>query len=82
MADVVLVLPGSALRDSAGRDVWAPTAGATALALVTLGRCITDLELRDGDADDGVTAPMIVPDLHLIPGLWKTDRYFKPGSTT
>ena len=80
MADVVVLLPGitgSVLRDSAGRDVWAPTAGAAARALVTLGRSITDLELCDGDADDGVTAPLMVPDLHLIPGLWKIDGYSK-----
>lgn len=80
MADVVVVLPGitgSVLRDSRGRDVWAPTAGAAARALVTLGRSIADLELRDGDADDGVTAPLMVPDLHLIPGLWKIDGYSK-----
>ena len=80
MADVVVLLPGitgSVLRDSRGRDVWAPTAGAAVRALVTLGRSITDLELPDGDADDGVTAPMMVPDLHLIPGLWKIDGYSK-----
>jgi hypothetical protein len=44
---------------------------------VTLGRSITDLELRDDDADDGVAAPLMVPDLHLIPGLWKIDGYSK-----
>jgi hypothetical protein len=80
LADVVVLLPGitgSVLRDSRGRDVWAPTAGAAARALVTLGRSITDLELRDEDADDGVTAPLMVPDLHLIPGLWKIDGYSK-----
>jgi hypothetical protein len=80
MADVVVLLPGitgSVLRDSAGNDLWAPTAGTVARALVTLGRSITDLELRHGDADDGVTAPMTVPDLHLIPGLWKIDGYSK-----
>jgi pimeloyl-ACP methyl ester carboxylesterase len=80
MTDVVVLLPGitgSVLRDSRGRDLWAPTAGAAARALVTLGRSITDLELRGEDADDGVTAPMMVPDLHLIPGLWKVDGYSK-----
>ena len=80
MADVVVLLPGitgSVLRDSRGRDLWAPTAGAAARALVTLGRSLTDLELRDEDASDGVTAPMMIPDLHLIPGLWKIDGYSK-----
>src|SRR5215475_8010333 len=80
MRDVVVLLPGisgSVLRDSQGRDVWAPTAGAATRALITLGQSITDLELRDEHADDGVTAPLIIPDLHLIPGLWKIDGYSK-----
>jgi hypothetical protein len=80
MTDVVVLLPGvtgSVLRDARGRDLWAPTAGAAARALVTLGRSITDLELRDENADDGVTAPLMIPDLHLIPGLWKIDGYSK-----
>lgn len=80
MADVAVVLPGitgSVLRDSAGRDVWAPTAGATARALVSLGRSLADFELRDENADDGVTAPMMIPDLHLIPRLWEIDGYSK-----
>jgi hypothetical protein len=80
MADVAVVLPGitgSVLRDSAGRDVWAPTAGATARALVSLGRSLADLELRGENADDGVTAPMMIPDLHLIPGLREIGGYSK-----
>ncbi len=80
MRDVVVLLPGitgSVLRDSRGRDVWAPTAGTAVRALVSLGRSLTDLELHDDDADDGVSAPLIVPDLHLIPGLWKIDGYSK-----
>jgi pimeloyl-ACP methyl ester carboxylesterase len=51
--------------------------GSDGTALVTLGHNITDLELRDEDADDGITAPMMIPDLHLIPGLWKIDGYSK-----
>ena len=80
MTDVVVLLPGitgSVLRDSRGRDLWAPTAGTAARALITLGRSLADLELRDEHADDGVTAPLMIPDLHLIPGLWKIDGYSK-----
>ena len=79
MADLVVLLPGitgSVLRKD-GRDVWAMTAGAVADALFSLGNNISELELGDGDADDGVTAPLVVPDLHLIPGLWKIDGYSK-----
>jgi pimeloyl-ACP methyl ester carboxylesterase len=80
MTDVVVLLPGitgSVLRDDRGRDLWAPTAGTVARALVTLGRSVSELELLDENVDDGVTAPVLIPDLHLIPGLWKIDGYSK-----
>ena len=79
LEDVVVLLPGitgSVLRKD-GRDVWAMTPGAVGEALFTLGRSITELELHDEEADDGVTAPLVMPDLHLIPGLWKIDGYSK-----
>ena len=77
MSDLVVVLPGitgSVLRRD-GQDVWAMTARGAASALLSLGRSLTTLELADDEADDGVTAPLLMPDLHLIPGLWKIDGY-------
>lgn len=82
MGDVVVILPGilgSTLAKD-GRTVWDMGAGAALRALVTLGRSVKDLTL-DGDdpeADDlgdGVEAIRLLPDLHLIPGLWKIDGY-------
>jgi hypothetical protein len=70
-------ITGSVLRDSEGRDLWAPTAGAAARALLTFGRHIKDLELNEENAEDGITAPRVMSDLHLIPGLWKIDGYSK-----
>ena len=72
IADVAVLLPGitgSVLRDSGGPDLWAATAGAAAWAVFMSGQSLADLELRDGDADGGGTAPLIIPNLHLIPGL-------------
>ena len=83
MTDLVVLLPGitgSVLRDSRGRDIWAPSAETVTRALMTLGQSISDLELVDENADDGITAPLLVPDLHLIPGLWKIDGYSKLSS--
>jgi pimeloyl-ACP methyl ester carboxylesterase len=52
--------------------------GAVLRAVLSFGESITDLELKDDTAlDDGVTAPRLMPDLHLIPGLWKIDGYGK-----
>jgi hypothetical protein len=82
IGDVVVVLPGilgSALEKD-GRTLWDMSAGAALRALVTLGRSVKDLTLDgdDPDADDlgdGVRPTRILPDLHLLPGLWKIDGY-------
>ena len=77
MADVVVLLPGitgSVLRKD-GRDVWSMTSGAAVRALLSLGSNITELRLEGDDAEDGIIAPLVMPDLHLIPGLWKIDGY-------
>ncbi len=80
MTDIVVLLPGitGSVLQKDGKDVWAVSSGAALGALVSLGRSITELELHDdSDLDDGVTAPRVMPDIHLIPGLWKIDGYGK-----
>jgi pimeloyl-ACP methyl ester carboxylesterase len=81
MDDVIVLLPGitGSVLQKDGKDVWAMSGGAVLRAILSLGESITDLELRGDDADDGVTAPRLMPDLHLIPGLWKIDGYGKVG---
>ncbi len=81
VGDVVVLLPGitgSVLRKD-GKDVWAPSGGAVVNALLSLGHDIKDLKLGDDppgeDEIDGVSAPRLMPDIHLIPGLWKIDGY-------
>jgi hypothetical protein len=84
MRDVVVCIPGitgSVLRKD-GRDVWNISGGALLSALTTLGRSITDLKLEDDPPDqddlgDGITAPEVIRDVHLIPGFWKIDGYTK-----
>jgi pimeloyl-ACP methyl ester carboxylesterase len=84
MKDVVVLVPGitGSVLQKDGKDVWAFSGGAAIRALLSLGDSIKDLELQgdDPDADDlgdGVTAPRVMPDIHLIPGLWKIDGYGK-----
>jgi pimeloyl-ACP methyl ester carboxylesterase len=82
MKDIVVLLPGitgSALQKD-GKDVWAFSGGAAIQALLSLGESIKDLELHGDDPEvddlgDGVTAARVMPDIHLIPGLWKIDGY-------
>lgn len=82
MPDVLVLLPGitgSVLRKD-GRDVWAPTVQGLLGALASFGGNLRALKLtadppdRD-DLGDGVTADELVPDTHLVPGLWKIDGY-------
>jgi hypothetical protein len=84
MRDVVVCIPGitgSVLRKD-GRDVWNISGGAIIGALATLGRSIDDLKLEQDPPDvddlgDGITAPEVIRDVHLIPGFWKIDGYSK-----
>lgn len=84
MPDVIVLLPGilgSALEKN-GKELWGLSAGAGMRALVSLGRHIKDLQLRvepeEGvDIWEGVTATRLLPDVHMVPGLWKIDGYSK-----
>ncbi len=76
--DLVILLPGitgSVLANKAGKEVWSPSGGAVWRAITSLGNSIEGLELASDDADDGVTAPRLVPDVTLVPGLVKIDGY-------
>jgi pimeloyl-ACP methyl ester carboxylesterase len=82
MKDVVVLIPGitGSVLQKDGKDVWAFSGGAAIRALLSLGDSIKDLELQGDDPDvddlgDGVTAGRVMPDIHLIPGLWKIDGY-------
>lgn len=84
MRDVVVCLPGitGSVLQKNGRDVWNISGGAVINALTTLGHSIGDLKLENDPPDvddlgDGVTAPEVIRDIHLIPGLWKIDGYTK-----
>ncbi|MGZ3386281.1 MAG: lipase/acyltransferase domain-containing protein, partial [Isosphaeraceae bacterium] len=84
VTDVIVLLPGitGSVLQKDGKDVWALSGGAAVRGLLSLGRSVRDLELHgdDPDADDlgdGITAPRVMPDTHLIPSLWKIDGYGK-----
>lgn len=77
MNDVVVLLPGimgSALRDREGHEVWGTSMGTLVKGVLTGARAIKRLRLPDGIGDDaapdGVTASAIVPDIHVVPGIW------------
>ena len=81
LGDVVVLLPGilGSVLERDGKEVWAPTPGAALRALWTLGRSIAGLRLDDDPIDeddlDGVVATRLMPDVHIVPGLWGIDGY-------
>ncbi|MGY1727824.1 hypothetical protein ACI79J_12720 [Geodermatophilus sp. SYSU D01062] len=88
LGDVIVLLPGitGSVLQRDGRDVWAPTPRAVLASLWSLGRSLKELELDADpvDADDlgdGVVATRLVPDVHLVPGLWGIDGYSAISAT-
>ena len=85
MRDVIIVLPGitgSVLKRN-GVIVWGYSASTIGQALITLGDSMEDaLALPHDDPNlddlgDGIVADALMPDLHLLPGIWKIDGYGK-----
>jgi len=83
MPDVIVLLPGitgSVLKKS-GKVVWGYSASTIAKALFTLGSNMgRDLALPHDDPavddlSDGIVADALMPDLHMLPGIWKIDGY-------
>ena len=74
--DLVVVLPGI-LGSTLARDghlLWAPSPGAVWRAIASFGASLKGLTLPaglgDGHPGDGVEPVALMPDLHLLPGLW------------
>lgn len=83
--DIVVFLPGilgSALEKD-GKAVWDTSAGAIWRALISGGDSIRELALETpddpslDDLGDGIVATKLIPDVHIVPGLWKIDGYTK-----
>ncbi len=84
MRDIVVCLPGimGSVLQKDGVDVWNISGNALLSALRTFGNSIQDIKLEEDppgvdDLGDGITAPKVIQDVHLIPGFWKIDGYTK-----
>jgi len=77
--DLVVVLPGilgsTLARD--GQQVWAPSSGAVWQAIRSFGASIQSLtlpvDLGDDPPGDEVEPLALMPDLHLLPGIWSAN---------
>ena len=81
MSDVIVLIPGilGSVLVKDGQEVWGASAQSVIGNLVTFGRALKDLKLEPGIGDSrlqhAVSAPRILPRLHMIPTFWKTDGY-------
>ncbi len=88
MSDVIVLLPGimGSELSRGGKTLWGFKAGTIGSALFSRGGKISkDLMLHDDSDDpdvdaDGITATRLMPDIHLMPGVWKIDGYSKVAS--
>ncbi|MFS2004587.1 lipase/acyltransferase domain-containing protein [Duganella sp. CT11-25] len=86
--DLIILIPGigGSVLSQNGKDAWAPSAKGMHRAIKSLGSSLASLKLVNDPVDsddcgDGVTADRLVPDVHLIPGLWRIDGYTKISDT-
>jgi pimeloyl-ACP methyl ester carboxylesterase len=76
VSDFVVFLPGimGSTLSKDGALVWAPSARAALRAVRTFGGSLKQLRLPEGVGDehpgDGVEPVAVMPDLHVLPGLW------------
>jgi pimeloyl-ACP methyl ester carboxylesterase len=88
MSDVIVLLPGlmGSILSKGSKDIWSASAGPLLGGLVTGGGRFKELVLREDPVDqddlgDGIVPSRVMPDVHLIPGLWKIDGYSKLADT-
>lgn len=84
MDDLIVLIPGitGSVLKKHGSDIWAPSFGAIANALLSLGKNLETLSLDWDDPDvedlgDGITATGLIQDAVIVPGFVKIDGYTK-----
>jgi hypothetical protein len=83
MRDLIVVIPGilGSVLEREGREIWGLSGQAMIGNLLSLGRNIQQLALPQGvddqEPNDGVSVTRLMPDLHMLPGLWAIDGYGK-----
>lgn len=82
--DVVVVLPGliGSVLERDGKQLWGVSPGG--LWGILAGNSLEHLKLTaadngDDDLGDGIVATGLVPNIELIPGLWKQSGYTRMG---
>jgi pimeloyl-ACP methyl ester carboxylesterase len=84
MKDLIVLLPGimGSVLQKDGVDLWAVSGRSILHTITSLGADLKKLVLVNDDHEkddlgDGFRATALMPDAHIIPGLWKVDGYSK-----
>ena len=81
MRDIIVVLPGilGSVLEKNDKVIWGLSFGSAIRNIFSLGRAFDVLKLPNGlghsEPNDGVVATRLMPNIHLLPGLWKIDGY-------
>jgi len=82
LRDLVVLLPGitGSVLQKDGRDLWGISGQSAWSLLSSAGLAMNELALAADDPEtedvgDGITAPRLIPDATIIPGLMKIDCY-------
>jgi hypothetical protein len=89
MPDIIVLLPGitGSVLEKDGATLWGFSAGSIASSLISgaqnlkQGLALTEDPADQDDLGDAIVAAALIPDLHLLPGLWKIDGYTKVAAT-
>lgn len=80
--DVIVFIPGilGSVLERDGKALWDTRLATLTRLVVSRARDINSMTLADDSPDaealdDGVVATSVIPELHLLPGLWKIDGY-------
>jgi pimeloyl-ACP methyl ester carboxylesterase len=81
--DVVIVLPGimGSVLEKDGKEIWGFTGEALMQYILSAGNSLQELKVKGFDdgsietLEDGIKSTRLMPDVHLVPGLWKIDGY-------
>lgn len=83
MTDLIVIIPGitGSILAKDGEEVWGLSGATIIKNLLSLGRNLKNLQLPQDIGNefphDGVKPIGLMPDLHLLPGLWTIDGYGK-----
>lgn len=76
--DIVVLIPGilgSVLYNEDGTPLWEPSVKGVWKAATSQADFVSKLTVKDKSSGDGVRPVSLMPDISILPGVWKIDGY-------